>query len=106
MIDDKKMEGLLIDSIMLREDMVRSCETFEEGGVLTTDKGFTIRMTNGSEFQVTVVQSKQGKNMTCTVCSNEEGEEYEDEYTDGKQIMCDWCIDNHCSAREEGNLSK
>jgi len=42
----------------------------------------------------------------CVVCSEHDGEEYEDEYTNGPQIMCDRCIDNHIAAREEGNLSK
>lgn len=33
--------------------------TFEEGGVLTDNEGFVLKMADGSEFQISVVQSKR-----------------------------------------------
>jgi hypothetical protein len=36
-------------------DRITSCE---EAGVLTTDAGFVVRTADGSEFQITVVQSR------------------------------------------------
>ncbi len=37
---------------------VYSTRQFEEDGVLTNNKGFTVCLRDGSEFQVKVVQSK------------------------------------------------
>lgn len=37
---------------------IRGVTTFEEQGVLTTDKGLIIRFQDGSEFQVTIVRSR------------------------------------------------
>ena len=39
------------------EDDVR-IRTFEDAGVLTRDEGFTITLADGSEFQVTIKQSR------------------------------------------------
>ncbi len=33
-------------------------QSFAEAGVLTNNEGFVVRMEDGSEFQVTVVQSR------------------------------------------------
>ena len=33
-------------------------KTFREDGVLTSDAGFVARLPDGSEFQITIVQSK------------------------------------------------
>ena len=33
-------------------------ETFEEAGVMTYNKGLVVRLPDGSEFQVTIVQSR------------------------------------------------
>lgn len=40
---------------------IGSVESFQDGGVLTSDAGFTIRLDDGSAFQVTVVQSEQAR---------------------------------------------
>lgn len=40
------------------EEDLQSVETFEEAGVLTGNKGLVLRMADGSEFQVTLVQSR------------------------------------------------
>ena len=39
------------------EDDIR-IRTFEDAGVLTRDTGFTITLMDGSEFQVTIKQSR------------------------------------------------
>jgi hypothetical protein len=36
----------------------QSVRTFEDAGVLTTDRGLVIRLSNGQEFQITIVQSR------------------------------------------------
>ena len=36
-------------------------ETFENTGVLTKNRGLVVRFEDGSEFQLTIVQSKRGK---------------------------------------------
>jgi hypothetical protein len=45
--------------------------TFEQCGVMTMNKGLVVAMEDGSEFQITVVQSKQGKNVE----SDDEGDD-------------------------------
>lgn len=42
------------------EDEVKSVRSFEEKGGLTLDFGFIVTMKDGAEFQLTIVQSKQG----------------------------------------------
>jgi len=39
-------------------DHVTGLATFEESGVLTRDDGLVLRLADGSEFQLTVVQSR------------------------------------------------
>ena len=34
-----------------------SVETFEDRGVLTTNRGLVVAMENGTEFQITIVES-------------------------------------------------
>ena len=36
---------------------VRSVRTFDEAGLLTSNKGLVVRLNNGQEFQLTVVES-------------------------------------------------
>lgn len=38
---------------------IRSVPTFEDAGLLTRDRGLVLRMSNGAEFQLTIVQSKR-----------------------------------------------
>lgn len=55
----KQLEGMLIE--LLSDDCgqeaipSRSLRTFEDEGVLTRNAGFTIRLENGSEFQITII---------------------------------------------------
>jgi hypothetical protein len=39
----------------------RDMATFAEDGIMTASEGFTITMADGSEFQIKVTQSKQGR---------------------------------------------
>jgi len=39
-------------------DDIESIRTFEEAGVLTNNAGFVCRLGDGSEFQITIVQSR------------------------------------------------
>ncbi len=48
-------------------DQVR---TFEDSGVLTDNKGLTISLTNGSEFQVTIVRSCGPEAGECSECED------------------------------------
>ena len=43
-------------------DPIRRIETFEEVGVLTTDRGLVVTFEDGSEVQVTLVRSRQPRN--------------------------------------------
>lgn len=44
------------------EDMpqLRAVRTFDEAGLLTTDKGLVLRFTDGSEYQLSIVCRKKG----------------------------------------------
>lgn len=50
------IEGNLSDDEILWENMRVS--TFEEAGVMTYDKGLVIRLPDGTEYQLTIVQSR------------------------------------------------
>jgi len=39
------------------EETIDSTSSFQEAGLLTNDVGIVVRMTNGSEFQVTVTKT-------------------------------------------------
>jgi hypothetical protein len=56
-MEDTEMQDTLREALE-EADNVRRIETFEEAGVLTRNAGLVIRMTDGSEFQVTVVRSR------------------------------------------------
>ena len=42
-------------------EQVARVETFEEVGILTNDAGLVVTMKDGSEFQLTVVQSRRAR---------------------------------------------
>lgn len=50
-----------IRDALVEVDGVKSTRTFEDAGVLTDDQGLVLRMEDGSEFQITIVQSKRAK---------------------------------------------
>ena len=45
---------------LLEEELTEESrvQTFQEAGLLTRDKGLVIRLPDGNEFQITVIQSK------------------------------------------------
>lgn len=46
-------------NLMNEEDFeVQRMDTFEEAGILTSNKGLVIKTTSGEEFQITIVRSK------------------------------------------------
>ena len=46
--------------VLVYEDQrVKSVQTFREVGMLTNDTGLVVTMKDGSEFQLTVVQSRR-----------------------------------------------
>jgi len=48
---------------LLEEELTEESrvQTFQEAGLLTRDEGLVIRLPDGNEFQITVVQSKLSK---------------------------------------------
>ena len=54
------MEGINANSEEDRQAIVR-IRTFEEAMIMTENKGLVIRLPDGSEFQVTINQSKRAK---------------------------------------------
>lgn len=71
MIDTEEVQNGLIEFISVMQDYdeedmidaefpqrVRDIATYQEAGILTTDKGFVITFDDGSEFQITIIRSK------------------------------------------------
>lgn len=56
------LDSLLSDADLTDEYGVKLARTstFEQSGLMTSNKGLMVTMADGSEFQVTVVLSKQG----------------------------------------------
>ena len=42
-----------------QECLIEAVETFEAVGMLSMNKGVVVRMNDGSEFQLTIVQSRR-----------------------------------------------
>lgn len=40
------------------EDIIKSCRTFQETGLLTRNKGLAVTLNDGSKFQITIVPVK------------------------------------------------
>ena len=47
--------GTLLEEELTEESRV---QTFQEAGLLTRDEGLVVRLPDGNEFQITVIQSK------------------------------------------------
>ena len=45
----------------INQQTIRRIDSFEDVGMLTKDPGLVVRMNDGSEFQVTVVQSQPAR---------------------------------------------
>ena len=55
------LEMLLIGELSLEDtalDDARSILPFEDAGVLTNDEGLVLKMADGTEFQITIRQSR------------------------------------------------
>ncbi len=62
-MDSSKFAERIAEALYLQDDENEAGEidnilTFAEAGVMTADQGLVVKMTDGSEFQVTVVQSR------------------------------------------------
>ncbi|MFA5291926.1 MAG: hypothetical protein WC496_02715 [Phycisphaerae bacterium] len=58
MVINEKMMAETIQQALAEQDDVRSVMTYDEAGMLTRNNGLVVRTGDGSEFQITVVQSR------------------------------------------------
>jgi hypothetical protein len=64
-MNDQDIQELIENALFLASEendeeweKVESIRSFDEEGVLTMNKGLVLRMEDGSEFQITIVQSR------------------------------------------------
>jgi len=63
-MNDKQLEQTLMDAVEVYQegtedaDNIARMTSFEDGGVLTNNAGFTVTLEDGSEYQVTIVRSR------------------------------------------------
>ena len=55
---NEKMMTETIQEALAEQTEVRSVMTYDEAGMLTRNNGLVVRTSDGSEFQITIVQSK------------------------------------------------
>ena len=73
-MNEKEFENVLLESLSLTdadpesvgfdskmEGFISDLSTFEDAGVMTMNKGLVVRLADGSEFQVTIVQSQRAR---------------------------------------------
>ena len=58
--DDGALADLMLDLLDDSEGLADAM-TFRDAGVLTGDAGVVIRLADGAEFQITIVQSRVGR---------------------------------------------
>lgn len=61
MLDDREMESALRELLECADTQdIEECRvsTFDEAGLLTSNRGLVVRLASGEEFQVTIVQSR------------------------------------------------
>ena len=59
-MNEIEFETMLYELLQIEEaarEIVR-VQTFEEAGILTSNRGVVVRTANGSTFQITIVQSR------------------------------------------------
>ncbi|MEN6385967.1 MAG: hypothetical protein ABFD79_12330 [Phycisphaerales bacterium] len=56
-MNEADIQEIITDAISDQDGITR-VRTFEEAGVLTTNNGLVIRTEDGSEFQITIIQSR------------------------------------------------
>lgn len=60
-MDERGMRELLADLLLDDEDLNagrRDVRSFEDEGLMTNNEGLVVRMEDGSEFQLQIVQSR------------------------------------------------
>ena len=61
-MNEEKFRSILDEALFIymdeNKDTIKRVQTFEEVGILTTNTGLIIKTEDGSEFQLTIVQSK------------------------------------------------
>ena len=52
--------GILLGDLSVEDTALEGCDvrSFADAGVMTYDKGLVLRLPDGSEFQVTIIQSR------------------------------------------------
>jgi hypothetical protein len=59
---ENELRDFIEQATDMRDDMY-SVRSFEEAMILTLNRGLVVTLPNGAEFQVTIVQSKLGKDV-------------------------------------------
>ena len=60
-ITEKEIVEIISDALYItdeEDDIINDTETFDERGLLTHDNGLVVSMRDGTEFQITVKQSR------------------------------------------------
>ena len=57
-MNEKDFQECLLEACT-DEGQIEAVETFEAVGMLSMNKGLVVRMNDGSEFQLTIVQSRR-----------------------------------------------
>lgn len=55
---NEQMFEEFIQETLAEQNVIRSVLNFDEARMLTNDKGLVVRTSDGSEFQITIVQSR------------------------------------------------
>ena len=59
-MNEIELETMLYELLQDRDEApeIARAETFEEAGILTDNRGLVVRTTDGSEFEITIVQRR------------------------------------------------
>ncbi|MCY2928182.1 MAG: hypothetical protein NTV86_01565 [Planctomycetota bacterium] len=59
-MNEIELETMLYELLQDRDEApeIARAETFEEAGLLTDNRGLVVRTTDGSEFEITIVQRR------------------------------------------------
>jgi len=83
----EELEAMLLESDDSFLPNLSTCHTFEHVGLMTSDNGLVLRMADGSEFQVTVVQSRGATAVAAAI-------DPFDCPSCGTNNSCGWCSTN------------
>ena len=64
-MNELEMQELLTDALNFNDEenennQIKSIKSFQDAIILTSNKGLIIKMNDGSEFQITIIQSRKG----------------------------------------------